>query len=274
MCDLRRRDLVRITDALIDRDLPGAALKVHGVARRVTRWALERDEIEADPFTVAKPPVAKVTRDRVLTDDELHVLWAAWERQGYPFGRMQQLLLLTATRRSEVAAMEWRELDEPDAPSAWMIPAARAKNAEPHVLRLGSQAQELLANLPRQSGAFVFSTTGGARPVSGFSRAKAVTDRICTEIASQSERDPPEAWRLHDLRRTARTGMARLGIADEVAERVLNHVGGSALVRTYNRHRYEKEIGDALERWGREVLRIVGGGGYDGGDAQQRGRRS
>lgn len=256
LADLRKRHLVSLTDALVDAELPGAALRSHQTAKRITSWALGRDEIEADPFAGLPPPVTKTARDRALTDAELRILWQAFGERANPFGHLFRFLLLTATRRNEAAEMTWRELDNPNAATVWEIPAERAKNGVAQIVPLSAPARAIIADVPREGrGPFVFSSTGGARPVSGFSRAKTAVDKAATRL---NDGEPLAEWRLHDLRRTARTGMARLGIPDEIAERCLGHVGGSQLLRTYNVHRYRAEIADALERWAAEVQRLIG----------------
>lgn len=247
--DLRKRHAVRLLDKIVDSGRMGVARRSHWVVKRITRWSVLRDEIETDPLAGLPCPVAKVRRERVLSDDELRALWPVWDAVGYPFGPLQRLVLLTATRRGEAAEMRWDELDDADSRAVWTLPGARTKNGREHRVPLSAPARELLAGLPRWGGPYVFSTTDGERPVSGFTKAKARTLRLAGDAVGD--------FGLHDLRRTARTGMARLGVPDEVAERVLNHSTGG-LIEIYNRHRYEAEIADALERWGAEVLRIIG----------------
>lgn len=261
---LHRSMLADITRALASPNReggakPGAARKAYEAASRIVRWAVSEGKLEHDPFHLMKPPAKGAPRERTLEHREIALLWQAWEAEGAPFGTMQKLLLLTATRRNEVARMQWREIDNPDAPTMWTIPAERAKNGKPHTIPLSVAARAVLATIPRGAGAFVFSTKDGVRPVSGFNHHKPLTDRLAAEIAEREGVAPVGAWTLHDLRRTARTGFARLGVAREVAERCINHVGGSQLERTYDRHTYEAEIADAFARWGAEVTRITGG---------------
>jgi integrase len=186
-----------------------------------------------------------VSRDRVLSDDELRLVWKAAEGMGWPFGPMVQLLVLTGQRRSEVAGMEWQEVDLEKA--TWVIPSHRTKNAEAHLVPLSPPAVAILASLPRV-GDYVFTTTGRT-PVSGFSRAKAALDGRA-EIAP---------WRLHDVRRTVASGMARLGVNLPVIEKVLNHTSGSfaGIVGVYQRHSFADEKRRALEVWGRFVEELV-----------------
>ncbi len=251
--DLRKRHAVRLLDKLVDSGRLGVARRAHWVIKRITKWSQLRDEIEVDPFAGLPCPMGKARRERVLSHDELRTLWQAWLAQGYPFGPLQRLLLLTATRRTEAAEMRWDELDDPDRPTVWELPASRTKNGRAHLVPLSQPARALIAELPRFVGPFVFTTQGGERPVSGFTKARERADKLSEKIAGEAVED----WGWHDLRRTARTELARLGISDEVAERVLNHAPGG-LLETYNRHRYRAEIAEALERWAAELLRIVG----------------
>lgn len=255
LTDLRKRHAVRLLDRLADSGRMGVTRRAHWVMKRISLWGVLRDEIEMDPLAGLPCPVPKARRERVLSHDELRALWAAWEVQGYPFGAMQMLLLLTAVRRAEIAEMTWAELDDTETPTRWTIPAGRTKNGRAHVVPLSASARAIIADLPRFTGPFVFSTRDGERPVSGFTKARERADRLVVELADKEEAKLPH-WTWHDLRRTARTEMARLGIADVVAERVLNHTQ-PGLVETYNRFRYETEIADALARWGAEVMRIV-----------------
>jgi len=245
--EIRKRDVYRITEILLDEGKPAAAHFVFEIARRIYRWAHERDEIEANPLAGMKPPVKLEHRDRTLTNDELKLLWKALgtEQIGFPFGPLQKLLLVTAQRRNEVAQMRWSEVDLDKA--EWTIPKARSKSARAHLVPLSELAVEVLSELPRfHGGDFVFTTSAGRRPVSGFSKAKSRIDEL-TEVTD---------WRWHDLRRTARTHMARLGVPDVVAERVLGH-GPKGLAAVYNLHQYADEKRDALERWARELTVII-----------------
>jgi integrase len=142
--------------------------------------------------------------------------------------------------------MRWSEIDLQR--RFWTIPAARAKNGHAHEVPLSPAVIDVLRQLPRfLHSDFVF-TTNGQRPVSGFGRAK---DRFERAVGSKD-------WRVHDLRRTAASGMARLGIPPHVIEKVLNHRTGviSGVAAVYNRYGYAEEKRDALERWTQWVLGI------------------
>lgn len=257
--DLRKRHARELTDAMA-KDRPAAAHKLHEIYSRVLNWALSHyddDElgIEVSPFANLKPPVSKSPRGRALKPAEIAALWQAWTAIGYPFGDLQKLLLLTAQRRGEVAEMEWPEVDL--AARIWTIPASRSKSRREHIVPLSATAHGILASLPRfGGGAFAFTTTAGRRPVSGFGKSKVVTDATIEALVKAGDAEPVAAWRVHDLRRTARTGMAELGIVEIVSERVLNHAP-RGLAGIYNVFEYQAEKAEAMDRWAQRVNEIV-----------------
>ena len=245
---IRKRDVIAVTDALVDAGKPAAANKVHEFAGRIFRWAHTRDEIDINPIAGMVVPTPKVRRQRALSEAEIKAVWEAADDLGYPFGRFVQLLLLTGQRRTEVSEMRWREIDL--GKREWSIPAERTKSNRKHIVPLADMALALLEALPRfenEDGEdFVFTTTASRRPIADHNRTKARLDEACGFTD----------WRLHDLRRSVRTHMTRLGVADVVAQRVLNHAprGMDAI---YNVYQYLDERRDALERWAREVENIV-----------------
>ena len=246
----RRSDLTELTDRLIVTGTPMAAHRVYHTATRIFNWALTRGDIEASPFAAMKPPIKRVARDRALKDHEIKTLWAMWAELGYPFGLLQRVLLLLGQRRSEVAKMCWPEIDFDK--REWTIPAERSKSKREHIVPLPDAAVDLFKSLPRfAEGDFVFTTTAGRRPVTGFSRVKVLIDRMLVEQDTAIEN-----WRVHDLRRTCRTGMARLGVPEIVSERVLNHQA-QGLTKVYNVHEYLDEKRDALARWAQEIANIT-----------------
>jgi integrase len=209
------------------------------------RWAIDRELVTVDPTEVSKRSKYEA-RDRALSADELKLFWAGCDRLGWPFGRICQLLLLTGQREGEVGGMRWDEIDP--VARVWTIPGRRTKNGKAHVVHLSEAAAEVIEGLPRLTGELVFAS--GAAPPSGYSKAKARLDGYMGELPH---------WVLHDLRRTAATGMARLGIAPHVVDRILNHTAGTirGVAAIYNRFEYEKEREAALEAWGRYVVSLV-----------------
>jgi integrase len=242
---ITKRDIIELLDATVDRGSPIMANRLLAYVARMFGWCVERGIIEHSPTTGVKVPGRETSRDRVLSDDELHAVWQAAAGMGWPFGPLVQLLALTAQRREEVAGMTWEEIDLDRA--LWTIPKERAKNGLAHEVPLSGPALAILATVPR-TGPLLFSTTGRTA-VSGFSRAKTRLD----------SRSGVADWTVHDLRRTATTGMAQLGIPPHVADKVLNHKSGSirGVAAVYNRHSYIDERRDALETWGKRVMSLV-----------------
>jgi len=250
--DITRRDVLDILDRVVDGGAPIAANRVFAAIRKFFNWCVARDILAASPCAGVKPPTAERARDRVLSDDELRRVWAAAEKLGRTFGPLVKLLALTGQRRDEVAGIRWDELDLDT--RLWTLPPARTKNNQPHEVPLSKAALAVLQNVPRiASSPFVLTTNGGASPASGYSKNKRRLDALLPADM------PP--WRLHDLRRTAASGLARLGINLPVIEKVLNHSSGSfaGIVGVYQKHSFAAEKAQALEAWGRHIDALVSG---------------
>jgi integrase len=265
LSSITRAHVHEMLDEIVDR-APIRANRALAHFRRMVRWAIERGIVERSPVEGVKAPAVETSRDRVLNDGEIRLIWQAFEAIGWPFGAIGKLLVLTGARLGEVAGLEWREVDL-DA-RTWTIPTARAKNKREHLVPLSDAAVEILANLPRVEGRFGFSTTGRT-PVSGFSKAKSQIDALVLKRMRQDAEirggDPatvaPQPWRLHDIRRTVATNLQRLGVRLEVTEAVLNHVSGSraGIVGVYQRHAWADEKRAALDTWARRLDVIVRG---------------
>lgn len=216
-------------------------------------WAHRQRLVEANPcLTVAAPPLPE-SRDRVLNGDEIRWFWTALTGMG-PFERALKVLLLTAQRRNEVSGMVREELRDKE----WHLPRGRTKNKLPHIVPL---TPAVLALIEPEEGPHVFSTTTGKTPISGWSKAKRRLDEKMHELARKEKGKEFEIkrWQIHDLRRTAVTGMAELGIRPDVIEQVVNHVSGSrsGVAGTYNRSTLLPERRAALERWQAHVIGLV-----------------
>jgi integrase len=218
-------------------------------------WAVKRRRLADNPFA-GLPAIqgANPTRDRVLSDWEVGAVWRAADMLGEPFGPLVKLLLLTAQRREEVAAMRWSELSADL--STWTLPGERAKNGKPHVVHLSKPARAILQAVKRLEGVdLVFTTTGETAP-SGFSKAKAALDKTMAKDAAAMGLPHAADWRFHDFRRTAVTWMAGAGFPPHVADRLLNHVSGtiSGVAAVYQRNEFLTERKAALDAWGAQVV--------------------
>jgi integrase len=252
--EIGRREILDLVDAIADRGAVTLARRCHAHLHRLFRWSVGRSIIESNPMADLPKPGAEVRRKRVLSDDELRLAWGAAEQVGWPMGSAIQLLVLTLSRRDEIGDLRWSEIDK--ARNEIRLEGERTKNGEPHTIPLSSTALALIDALPRVAGSeFVFTTTG-TTPVSGWSRAKESLDRLM--LARAKSLAP---WRIHDLRRTAATGMERLGIKLQVVEALLGHVAGSraGVVGIYQQHTYAEEKREAVERWAAHVASLIRG---------------
>jgi integrase len=263
--EITRADIHVLLDGIVDRGAPILANRTLAALRRVCNWAIGRGIIEGSPCDRVKAPVIEQTRDRVLSDEELRFAWQAFEGAGWPFGHVAQLLLLTGARRDEVGQMTWAEVDL--AARTWTIAKERSKNGQAHEIPLSDAAMRIIEALPRVGdGNGLIFTTNGKTPASGYSKAKLNFDKAILEGMREASSYPdrvtaPEHWTFHDLRRTAASGMAGLGIAPHVVEAVLNHKSGTikGVAAVYNRYSYGAEKRAALEAWARALDAIVTG---------------
>ena len=206
-------------------------------------WLVQHRRVSQNPCKDVHRPEVSAARDRVLTDAEIVKFWRATDAERKELSALLKLLLLTGCRLNEVAGMTRAELSDDGA--TWNIPGSRTKNKRPHVVPLAPLARKMVGT---GSEGFVFTTTGRS-PVSGWSKIKRRLDAAM--------KIPP--WRLHDLRRTAATGMAEIGIAPHIVEAALNHISGAkaGVAGTYNRAAYAEEKRAALERWASHVQGLV-----------------
>jgi integrase len=249
--EITRRDVLDVLDRVVDAGAPIAANRVLAAVRKFFNWCVARDIIAASPCANVKPPTAERARDRVLSDDELKRVLQAADKVGGTFRPLVKLLALTGQRRDEVAQMRWDEVDIDK--RLWALAPARVKNNQSHQVPLSAAALAVLEQLPRVAGSPFVLTNGGASPASGYSKGKRRLDALLPADM------PP--WRLHDLRRSAASGMARLGVNLPVIEKVLNHASGSfaGIVGVYQKHSFANEKRAALEAWGRHVDSLISG---------------
>jgi integrase len=255
---ISKRDVIEVLDAIVDRGSPVTANRLRAYLNTLFNWAKGRDIIQANPLDGIKPPAPEKARDRVLTPYEIRLFWQATAGMEYPFRPLYRVLVLTGQRLREVAEMTWQEVDG----DTWTLPGSRSKNGDEHVVPLSPEVVAILEALPR-IGRFIFTTTGKS-PVSGFTRAKERVDRLMIETANRTltaSADPVAIppFTIHDLRRTAATGMAGLRFPPHVVEAVLNHRSGTrrGVAGVYNRFNYAEEKRAAIEAWAMFVVETV-----------------
>jgi integrase len=215
----------------------------------VFSWAMREGIAEANPVIGTNRAADEVSRDRVLSDDELAAVWKACSDDDY--GRIVRLLILTGQRREEVGGVTGSEIDF--ARARWILPRERTKNGLPHEVPLSGAAIAILRAAPYSSSRDQLFGEGRGS-FQGWSKAKTALDR---RIRANGLSIMP--WRLHDLRRTTATRMAELGILPHVVEAVLNHISGhrAGVAGVYNRALYSDEKRTALNTWAAFVSSIV-----------------
>jgi integrase len=201
----------------------------------------------------------EISRDRVLSGDELAAVWNALEDDHY--GAIVKLLILTGQRADEIASLRWSEIGE----GAITLPPERLKNKggksrKPHVVPLSGPAHAILGTLPRRANGdgtmreLVFGI--GQRGFSGWSHCK---ERLDQRLAASGK--ALTHWTQHDIRRSCATGMADLGVQPHIIEATLNHISGhkAGVAGIYNRSTYDAEKRQALNLWAGHLMAVVEG---------------
>lgn len=285
IASIRRRDIQALVDSKAEVS-PIAANRLLSFIKRVFRWAVSKDIIDADPAAAVTKPADENERTRYLSDDEIRLFWRACDQLGDPPGRLFKLALVTGQRRGEVAGLRRSELGKLQyrkrqgskeiavSGDAWLLPPERTKRGVAHTVPLSPLAKSLIDGaLPLRISGKTFdcvlaSGATGDQPVTGWSRYKVRLDNLIGREIAKDRNEPYdpqkhrlEPWHLHDLRATAATVMeARLGIPTRVISRILNHAegDGKSMTARYTRHSWDAEAADALQRWADELGRIVG----------------
>jgi integrase len=262
--EIRRADVNELIRAL-RKDAPIGANRVLAYLKKFFGWCVDQEILEASPAASVKRPGKENKRDRVLSDAEIRAIWQACGELG-AFGRAFRFMLASGQRRTEAGEIVWSEIDRTN--RLWTLPRQRAKADRAHEIPLSELAMSILDECPKL-GDFVF-TTLGTRPISGWSKAKAALDRLALDklresaVARGDDASTTFAdWRLHDLRRTAATHIAKLGVDRIVISKLLNHAEGG-VTGLYDRHSRDPEKRMAMDLWGQRLQVIVGGA--DGGN--------
>jgi integrase len=269
--EIRRSHVVDMLDEIADESGPAMAHRTLALVRKAFNWYAIRDDGFSIPIVKGMGPGVGDARNRILDDDEVRDIWTALETADVPdcYPAFVKMLLLTATRRNEAANMHTSEFEG----DVWTIPGARYKRLPKyagldHVVPMTAEVRALIGGKPPMAtnSWFVFSTSvsgpdremqrDGKMAFSGFSKAKTELDKTIADIRNREGRAPMPEWRLHDLRRSARTMMSRAGVQPDHAERCLGHIIGG--VRgTYDRYEFLTEKRAAFEALAALVSRIL-----------------
>jgi len=240
------REVIVLLDGIVDRGSPVAANRTAAVIGQMFKFGIQRGLLDTSPVQLLYRPGGKEPpRSRVLTDDELRALLAN-PIGATRFERLAQvitILLYTGQRRGELAAAKWPDIDFTAA--TWTIPPENSKTGREHVVPLTDPVLTILRALKAQSGRsrYVLPGADPAQPVD----PKLLT-RSLARCQERMQKLGIVPFTLHDLRRTCRTGLARLGVEPHIAERVIGHAQ-EKLATTYDLHAYADEKREALEKW-------------------------
>jgi integrase len=249
IAEIKRQEIAARLQEIVKQFGRTAAAHARSTLSTTFVWALKEGLLETgqNPVTLVNDPLAGVdnSRDRVLTDVELVKVWNACDMET-DFGKIVRLLILTGCRRDEIGSLRWSEIDL--SAGTLTISAERSKNRKAHTLTLPPMALDILQSIPRRENRdYVFGQSG-----QGFQRWGAYTTALRERLGEMP------AFTIHDLRRTFRTGLGRLGVPSHVAELAINHTR-QGIQAVYDRHTYQREIGQALAQWAAHVAAIIEG---------------
>ena len=249
--DITKRDIILILDQVIKRGAPIAANRTLAAMRRMFNFAVEQDIITSTPCYGVKSPSKENRRDRLLSEDEIRVIW-----HGLKDANMSEhsklalkLQLVTAQRKGEIVSAEWDEFDLKN--GRWNIPANKSKNGNPHLVPLSSLAIDLLQELKAISNGskWLFPSPRSDKHIIPTAVDHALRNNL-SKFKGVKHATP------HDFRRAASSHMTALGISRLVVSKILNHVERS-ITAIYDRHSYDKEKRQALEMWGTKLREII-----------------
>jgi integrase len=253
LAKIERRDIATVIVAVADNSGAVTGNRVRTTLSTFFSWAMMHGLVDANPV-IGTARNREQSRDRVLDPDELRIIWNNLPDDH--FGAIMRLLALTGQRANEIAALRWSEIRE----NVIVLPSERTKNHRAHIVPLSAPARAIIEAQPRRTNAagrprdLIFGHSEG--PFSGWSNAKEKVDAKITKASGK----PLAHWTPHDLRRTAATQMAELGVQPHVIEGVLNHVSGhrAGVAGIYNRASYEREKAAALDLWADHLMAIIG----------------
>lgn len=253
--EIKRGEIRALLDDIADEGKGITANRTLAAVRKMFSWAEERGEIEISPCHGLKAPAKEVQRTRFLDMDEVSLVWRASDALTPAYRALVRTLLLTGQRRRSVAEMQRSQIKD----GVWTIPRENMKGDRVHSVPLSPLAQEIIHDAPRINDCDLVFTTDGRNPVSGFSKMKAQLDAEIDRIIEREEDEETKIapWRLHDLRRTAGTHIARLGFPRLLVSKILGHSEGG-VTQIYELYSYDDEKLRSLQAWSDEIKQRVG----------------
>ncbi len=245
---ISRKEVIRLLDDIVDRGAPIQANRTLEILRKMYNWAISRDILDANPCAGVAKPGAEHQRDRVLTDDEIKLVWNALDHEPPTVAAMFRLRLLTVQRGQEAATIRRQDIDPKS--RWWTIPAEQSKNNLAHRVPLSSQAWAVLEpfyNAADEDTEWLFPAPLANGPMLHLWRyTEDIRERSGVNFVP------------HDLRRTGASLMTGMGISRLTVGKLLNHAE-LGVTAVYDRHSYDAEKRQALDAWGARLEEIVTG---------------
>jgi integrase len=251
---IRPREVIELLDGIVERGAPVQANRVASILGQLFKFGIHRTIVEASPVQLLyKPGGIEKPRSRVLSEVEL-VTFLRDPQACTRFEKMSHVilvLLLTGQRRGELTRARWTDVNLEA--KTWTIPEENSKTGRPHVVPLSDWAVEKFRALHRERGRSPFVLTGA----DGNSHEPKLLTRALARCQKRFQARGVAPFTLHDLRRTCRTGLAKLKVQPHIAERVLNHVQ-DGIAAVYDVHSYIEEKRDALDKWSSYLRALAG----------------
>lgn len=262
--ELHRRDVTRCIDPIVKRGRPVEAARCFEDLRAMIRWGVGRGDLDRNIVDGMDRPAETAPRNRVLSEDEIATLWGGLPKALSRSKQCQQIIklcLVTGQRVGEVAGLSRAELDLKN--RLWTLPGSRTKNGQSHSVPLSDLAVSIMEEALSEPGDSEFMFPCGDASLAPAAVARTILRANClTEEHPHGRFGVGSSWSAHDLRRTALTGMARLGVAPIVLGHVANHrstTRAGVTLAVYSQYTYDREKREALDLWASRLSGIVGG---------------
>lgn len=256
-----------VVSKVIDRGAVAHAGRVLSIIKQMLGHGVVLGAIEhnvAQPLKKIDFGIGISQRDRVLEPKEIKLFWDALENTPRMTTQTRtglQLLLLLGLRSGELRNIKWADIDLNKAQltipvSNQKLSPVQARKGKPFIVPLDSLAIELIRQLEKFNSEWLFPGLGGHRPISETTMGKVISTLLVREIERKPAL-PVEKFTPHDLRRTMRSNLSKLGIQPHIAERCLNHSLGG-IINVYDQHDYMQERREALKKWSQQLQIIIG----------------
>lgn len=246
--EITRRDVIQLLDEIVERGAPIQANRVLALIRKMFNFAISRDIVQHSPCQAITMPSKAQSRDRVLTGDEIKRFWESAGQEDILIASILKLRLLTAQRGGEIESMAWSDVDFNSA--VWTIPAERAKNGLAHRVPLSAQALEIMKSLAVSRGDSPWVFPSPYVKDAHIENVQKAIQRVRSREGFEVD------FVGHDLRRTAASHMASMGVSRLVISKILNHVE-TGVTAVYDRHSYDAEKRTALDAWSNRLQEIT-----------------